>query len=170
MAELNGLIAEQLYLFVGGIAIIMIIFLIIAIVQAVKLSKMRKRYNQMMAGSGVENLETLLLDLKLQMDSIEDDEQNKRDRFQAIEHRLRQVPAHIGMKRYNAFSEHGSDLSFSLAILNDESDGVILTGLHNRDSSYMYAKPIVKSESTYNLSPEEKEAIQLAKSPASTKI
>jgi len=168
MAELNGLIAEQLYLFVGGIAIIMIIFLIIAIVQAVKLSKMRKRYNQMMAGSGVENLETLLLDLKLQMDSIEDDEQNKR--FQAIENRLRQVPAHIGMKRYNAFSEHGSDLSFSLAILNDESDGVILTGLHNRDSSYMYAKPIVKSESTYNLSPEEKEAIQLAKSPASTKV
>ncbi|ANF95071.1 DUF4446 family protein [Paenibacillus bovis] len=164
MAELNSLIAEQLFVCVGAIALLVVILLIIVMVQGSKLRKMRKRYELMMSGNGVEDLESLLLDLKLQLDSLEDGENQKKARFQAIEDRLRRVQAYTGIKRYNAFSEHGSDLSFSVALLNDEMDGIVLTGLHNRDSSYVYAKPIVKGESTYNLSPEEREAISIARS------
>lgn len=163
MAELNNLIAEQLFLILGVIAFLVLLLLIIVIVQGAKLRKMRKRYEKMMSSSGVEDLEGLLLDLKLQMDSLEDDEKRRVARFQAIEDRLRTVQAYTGIKRYNAFSEHGSDLSFSLALLNDNMDGLVLTGLHNRDSSYVYAKPITNGQSTYNLSPEELEAISIAR-------
>lgn len=163
MAELNSLVTEQLFLILGVIAALVLLLLIIVMVQGAKLRKMRKRYEMMMAGSGVEDLESLLLDLKLQMDAIEDGEKQKSARFQQIEDKLRKVQAYTGIKRYNAFSEHGSDLSFSVALLNDNMDGLVLTGLHNRDSSYVYAKPISNGQSTYNLSPEELEAISLAR-------
>ena len=52
----------------------------------------------------------------------------------------------MGVKRYNAYGERGSDLSFSMAMINDNKDGMILTGIYNRDGSYVYAKPL-KGES-----------------------
>lgn len=68
----------------------------------------------------------------------------------------------VAMKRYNAFGERGNDLSFSLAILDDNHSGIVLSSLHNRENSYIYAKPLEKGESPYPLSPEEKEVIALA--------
>ena len=52
-------------------------------------------------------------------------------------------------------------MSFSLAILSEEEEGIVLTGLHNRESSYVYAKPLKDGQSKYPLSPEEKEAVTL---------
>ncbi|MNC83530.1 hypothetical protein D3C75_1375330 [compost metagenome] len=49
-----------------------------------------------------------------------------------------------------------------MAILNDYRDGVVLTGIHSREQTFMYAKPLTKGESTYALSPEEKKVIELA--------
>lgn len=67
----------------------------------------------------------------------------------------------VAMKRYNAFGERGNDLSFSLAILDDNHSGIVLSSLHNRENSYIYL-PLEKGESQYPLSPEEKEVIALA--------
>ena len=64
--------------------------------------------------------------------------------------------------RYNAFKDTGSDLSFTLALLDEKNDGIVLNGIYARDSSNIYAKPIEKGESKYILSNEEKEAINRA--------
>ena len=68
----------------------------------------------------------------------------------------------IGIVRYNAFKDVGSDLSFTLAILDDYNNGVVLNGIYARDSSNIYAKPIEKGPSKYILSEEEKEAVNKA--------
>ena len=68
----------------------------------------------------------------------------------------------IGIVRYNAFKDTGSDLSFSLAILDAHNNGVVLNGIYARDSSNIYAKPIENGQSKYILSNEEKEAIYKA--------
>lgn len=67
-----------------------------------------------------------------------------------------------GMVRYNAFRDTGSDLSFSLALLNEHNDGVVLNGIYARDMSNIYAKPIEGGKSKYALSDEEKQAIEIA--------
>jgi hypothetical protein len=72
---------------------------------------------------------------------------------------LKKMKSKVGIHRYNAFSDTGSDLSFSVAILDEYQDGVLLTGIHNREQTYIYAKPIQRGQSQYTLSPEEKEAI-----------
>ena len=68
----------------------------------------------------------------------------------------------VGMVRYNAFADVGSDLSFALALLDRNNNGIILNGLYGSDSSNIYAKPIKDGISTYQLSEEEKEAISIA--------
>ncbi|NGZ76603.1 DUF4446 family protein [Saccharibacillus alkalitolerans] len=163
MAELNELISEQLFAVVAVLAVLVFLLLIIVLTQSVKLGRLRKRYERMMAGAGVEDLESLLLNLKMQTDSVEDEQEKQRRTMMMIEQRQRMAKSKLGIKRYNAFSDQGSDLSFSLALLDDMDNGIVMSGLHNRDSSYVYAKPVEQGDSKYALSPEEKEAIEQAR-------
>ena len=66
------------------------------------------------------------------------------------------------MVRYNAYKDTGSDLSFTLALLDRNNNGVVLNGIYARDMSNIYAKPIENGMSKYVLSNEEKEAIKIA--------
>lgn len=163
MAELNELISEYLFVVVAVLALLVLLFLIIVVVQSVKLGRLRKRYERMMSGAGIEDLESLLLNLKMQTDSVEDEQEKQRRAMTLIEQRQRMAKTKLGMKRYNAFSDQGSDLSFSFALMDDLDNGIIVSGLHNRDSSYVYAKPLEQGSSKYALSPEEKEAVELAR-------
>lgn len=67
-----------------------------------------------------------------------------------------------GILRYNAFRDVGGDLSFAMALLDREDNGIVLNGIYGSESSNIYAKPIKKGQSTYQLSDEEKYAIELA--------
>ena len=68
----------------------------------------------------------------------------------------------IGLIRYNAFKDTGSDLSFTLALLNEKNTGVVLNGIYSREMSNIYAKPVEEGISTYTLSEEERQAIKKA--------
>ncbi len=76
--------------------------------------------------------------------------------------RVEQLKGKVGMVRYNAFGEQGNDLSFSVAILDEQQNGIVMTSIYNREQSNSYAKPIEKGASSYRLSEEEKSAIQKA--------
>jgi hypothetical protein len=64
--------------------------------------------------------------------------------------------------RYNAFDNTGSNLSFSLALLNARAEGFVLTSIFGREDSRVYAKPVVGGKSDYTLSEEEIRAIKIA--------
>lgn len=68
----------------------------------------------------------------------------------------------VGLVRYNAFRDVGSDLSFAIALLDREDNGVVLNGLYGSESSNIYAKPIKNGKSSYQLSDEEKYALDIA--------
>lgn len=68
----------------------------------------------------------------------------------------------VGLVRFNPFRELGGDHSFSLAILDGENSGVIITGLHSRDRTRIYMKDIRKGKPSLSLSNEEKKALLLA--------
>lgn len=69
----------------------------------------------------------------------------------------------IGIVRFNPFNETGGDHSFTIALLNGKDMGIVLTGLHTRERTRMYLKPIERGKSEYELSNEEIKAIQKAK-------
>lgn len=65
----------------------------------------------------------------------------------------------VSVVRFNPFNESGGDQSFSLAVLDAENNGFIVTSLYGRDANRVYAKPVRRGSSTYQLSEEEKKAI-----------
>ncbi len=69
----------------------------------------------------------------------------------------------IGLIRYNPFREKGGDQSFSLALLDENDKGFVLTAIHTREGVRVFTKPVIKGESQYQLSDEEKEAIKKSK-------
>jgi hypothetical protein len=69
---------------------------------------------------------------------------------------------HVGLVRYDAFEDVGGRLSFSCALLDDHGNGVVMTSINGRQDTRVYAKPIAKGQSQYNLSIEEEEAIRQA--------
>ena len=70
----------------------------------------------------------------------------------------------IGFVRFNPFSQTGGDQSFSLALLDDNNNGLVISSLHSRDTTRLYTKTIKASKAEgYELSKEEKKAIQVAK-------
>jgi hypothetical protein len=68
----------------------------------------------------------------------------------------------VGLVRFNPFKELGGDHSFTLAMLNADDDGILLTGLHTRERTRVYIKKVKKGKSEYELSSEEKKALKKA--------
>jgi len=88
-------------------------------------------------------------------------------KIKSLEADLEFYPHCWHLLRYNAFDKTGSDLSFSLALLNDKTDGFVLTSIFGREDSRLYAKPISGGKSEYTLSEEETQAIMAAMSKIS---
>ena len=70
---------------------------------------------------------------------------------------------HLGIVRYDAFSDTGGRLSWSVALLDDAGDGVVMTAIHGRSEARSYAKSITGWECDQPLSPEEADAVESAK-------
>jgi hypothetical protein len=70
---------------------------------------------------------------------------------------------HLAVVRYDAFGDMGGRLSWSMALLDDAGDGVVLTSIHGRSDARTYAKSIAAWACDQQLSPEEEEAIGLAR-------
>ncbi|MDR6552335.1 DUF4446 family protein [Paenibacillus qinlingensis] len=156
MGELFGLNAE--YVMLVCFACILVLFITI-IIMSFRLSSLRKRYTRMINGSSAENMEQVLLDMQTALNEQKAESQEASTQISNIHQAMKKMTSSIKIRRYNAFNEGGSDLSFSLAMLNEEQDGVIVTGIHSREQMYVYAKPITKGQSSYTLSPEEKETL-----------
>lgn len=68
----------------------------------------------------------------------------------------------MGFVRFNPFAETGGDQSFSVSLLDAKGTGIVFTGLHTREKTRVYAKPIVNGVSKSTLSKEEQKAIEIA--------
>ncbi|KRE58479.1 DUF4446 family protein [Paenibacillus sp. Soil750] len=156
MGELFGLNAEYVMLVCFAFILVLLVMVIII---SIRLSSLRKRYTRMINGTSAENMEQLLIDMQNALNEQKAESVKASTQISNIHQSMKQMTSNIKVRRYNAFNEGGSDLSFSLAMLNEEQDGVIITGIHSREQMYVYAKPIAKGQSSYTLSPEEKETL-----------
>ena len=69
----------------------------------------------------------------------------------------------LGIVRFNPFKEIGGNQSFSIALLDGNDDGIVITSLYTKEGNRVYGKPIKNGKSEYLLSEDEKEAIEYAK-------
>ena len=83
-------------------------------------------------------------------------------RVAAVEAAQRRSFQRVGLVRYNPFEETGGNQSFALALLDAAGDGWVLSSLHARSGTRVYAKAITAGRSDATLSDEETDAVQQA--------
>lgn len=93
---------------------------------------------------------------------VEDAATRLHSRVQTAETRLDGAVAHLALVRYDAYGEMSGRQSTSIAFLDANRSGIVLSSIHHRDTARMYAKQIREGASEIELSPEENEAIELA--------
>jgi hypothetical protein len=128
-----------------------------------KIKKLKNKYMKFMNGLSGANIEEILEDCINKVNSVVDKNKEIEYQVNTIERNMYYCIQKVGVIRYNAFDNVGSDLSFSIALLDNNDDGLVLSSLYSRDSSSTYAKPVSKSKSRYALSAEEIKAIDIAK-------
>lgn len=143
----------------ASLSIITFLLIIISFSLIIKTSRIKEKYKRIMRGNDGKTLESLIND---NLDKIDESviklqalDQNQN----VIQKRLEGCIQNVSVIRYNAFETMGSDQSYSVALLNNQGDGAVITGIFGRDASVSYSKPIVNGNSSYPLSKEEKTAI-----------
>jgi len=84
------------------------------------------------------------------------------ERYSFLLRRIAGSIQHVGVVRFDAFRDMGGMLSFAIAMLDDRGNGMVISSIYGRSESRTYAKPVIERASSYELSPEEREAIRLA--------
>jgi hypothetical protein len=145
--------------FLIGIVIVSIVTLIALIFVLCKLSRVVRKIDNLTAGMEGKNIEEIIAlygsRAKKSNEVIEEFER----KIKKMERENAMSIKKVYSKRYKAFDDIGSDLSFSVTLLNDDNDGVLITSIYGRDESRVYLKPIRDGISSYRLSPEESEVL-----------
>lgn len=129
----------------------------------IKLTKVLKRYRDLTRGMDNVNMEELLGEYMSTLKDVLHREEELTQRVLHLEEEDKKVIKKIGHLRYDAFEGSGGELSFSLALLNSEDSGVVVTSLYGREENRVYLKPIVQGASNFHLSPEELKVLESAK-------
>lgn len=96
-------------------------------------------------------------------EALPEDVHGLRQEVAALRAEARGTLRHVAVVRYDAFADMGGHLSWSLALLDDGGNGVVLTSIHGRSDARSYAKNIAGWSAEQPLSPEEDEAIAHAR-------
>ena len=149
--------------FLISMFIINIILLIAIIINSTKLSKLNNKYQTFMKklGNG-KNIEEDLENYIYRVKNVEERNAEIYNYIRNIEEDMSKCIQKVGIVRYSAFKDTGSDLSFAVALLDENNDGIILNGIYSREISNIYAKPVKDGKSSYTVSEEEQEAIRKA--------
>ena len=144
-------------------AVLIVILLIGFLILIIRVSNLNKRYIDFMKkiGNG-KNIEEDLENYIYRVEKVEKQNADLQLIFKDFENQLSGCIQKVGIVRYNAFKDTGSDLSFALALLDEDNTGVVMNGIYSREMSNIYAKPVEKGKSPYTISEEEKLAIDKA--------
>lgn len=161
MENLLEILKTEDYLIIS--CAINLVLILVTIINTIMLTKINNKYIKFMKqlGNGT-NLDEMLRDYLKDVKEIKQDNSEIKAYYTKLDSDISSCIQKVGLVRYNAFRDVGSDLSFAIALLDGNDTGVVLNGLYGSESSNIYAKPIKGGISTYQLSEEEKYALEIA--------
>ena len=156
---LNNLAFDPAFLI---IAVLTLVCMIITLVCFTQYRKLYRRYDIFMRGKDAETLEDTILDLLDETAVLQTSDRESRDQLKSLTRQVRASYQKIGIVKYNAFKGMGGNLSFVIALLDDNNSGFILNSVHSREGCYLYMKDVEKGSTDVLLGAEEKEALEMA--------
>jgi hypothetical protein len=157
----NFLNANAVYI-ICVLLVMLVVLIILTVILFAKFNDLKEAYEEFMQGRDGKSLEEILTQV------VEDNKRVKaqcRNDIQAIaemKRGLKDSYKKIGIVKYDTLRGMTGKLSFSLALLDGEDSGFVLTSMHTQDGCYSYLKEIIHGESHAILSNEEKDALNMA--------
>lgn len=150
----------------GIVFIIMVVaifaLLIVTIVMCIESSKLKRKYERFTQGRDGKSLEKEIGEIFIENAALREiSEKNKRD-IRTLFRRMEPAFQRVGLVKYDAFPQMGGKLSFSLAMLDEKKNGVIINSVHGSDGCYTYSKEIKGGRCDLVLGEEEKKALSIA--------
>jgi hypothetical protein len=162
MDELNRVLADNLTAVLVVMAVAILALLVLVIVQSIRVGRAVDGYRQLVRDGAGGSLDEVLQAHVARVEEVRG-RQAEIDAAQAdLQHQTQTSIQHIGLVRFNPFEDTGSDQSFALALLDDRRDGVVISSLHGRTNTRLFAKPVEGGSSSHTLSDEEAQAIRVA--------
>ena len=156
---------DTAYILAGMLALILIL-LILIIVTLCKLKKLRRKLDRYMRGKDAESLEETILSCIEKAEKVDQMNHILREDIIGLRKNQKITFQKMGMVKYNAFREMSGDLSFALALLDQENNGFLINSVYGNEGGYSYIKEIKNGESEILLSEDEQKALDKAKSQA----
>lgn len=142
--------------------VLIVVLFIFVIVLFIKTSKLNKRLARFMKGKDAQSLESeingLYEDNKFLKNMVDN---NKKD-IRQLYRQLSKAFQKIGIVKYDAYQQMGGDLSFSMALLDEENNGFIMNSVHSTEGCYTYTKEVRDGRCDLELGNEEKIALEKA--------
>ena len=142
--------------------LLILVLLILVVYTMVRLSSMRARYREMMRGTQADDLEGMLVDHIHEVEQIAATNARILEENELIRQFIRKSVVRVASVRFRAFEDMGGDLSYAVALLDANNDGVIFSSIFAREDSRSYIKPIKDGSSEYPLTDEEKGVLREA--------
>jgi len=162
MEKLGEIISNYNTEIIIGLIVSLFIVLILYLIEQFRFSRITEKYNALVKGAESGNLEEILMNNLKETDDLRLEVNKLQSENKELGEKIRNAIQKIGFIRYNAFSDMGSELSFSIALLDDKLNGFVITSIYGREESTAYAKPILDGQSKYQLSVEEMQAVDRA--------
>jgi len=129
-------------------------------------ARLRSRLRRVLTGGETTSLDQILDQQVQRLDGLS----GRLDALTKLHHELEAITQRaiqkVGVVRYNPFSDAGGDQSFAIALLDAEGNGLVVSSLHSRTETRVFAKPVRAGRSTYSLSDEEQQAVKKALEPS----
>lgn len=143
--------------FMTAFLFLLVLYLLVAV------SRLKGRYREMMTGEETgRDFESMLLRHIEETHAVAAENRDLQIDNRRISELLDRAVTRVGVVRFRAFEDMGSDLSYAVALLDAHNDGVVLSSIFGREDSRSYVKPIEAGKSTYTLTNEEDDAIRQA--------
>jgi hypothetical protein len=147
---------------VAGLLVVVAFLIVLAFVLLRRSGRLSGRLETITRGSDDQSLETILGSHLERVRNVVRDVDQLAARTAILERDLRGSLGRVAMVRYNPFEETGGNQSFALAVLDTNGDGFVLSSLHARAGTRVYAKAVKAGASETALSDEETEALRQA--------
>ncbi|RPH33052.1 MAG: DUF4446 family protein [Chloroflexi bacterium] len=162
MPDLNQWLLDNLWIVVGILLVVVVGLALGVIALNRRLARATLAYRSLADEASGRPLGEVIVAHGERVRTLENRLAEVDGRYRQLADRSRGSLQHIGLVRFNPFDDTGSDQSFAIALLDDEANGIVVSSLHGRAGTRIFAKPIRAGEATHTLSDEEQEALKIA--------
>jgi hypothetical protein len=142
--------------------IVALLALGLSVALGARLNKLSRSYALLQVRDDAETFVDVVARNVAEMNDLRDDVGGMRNEIKRLRYELGDAVRHVSVIRYDAFNDLAGRLSFSAALLDDGANGLVLTSIHARSETRLYIKGVRAGESENPLSPEEKQAVDVA--------